>query len=139
MLNLLGAGTTISYPQCVAAGVNPAQAWVAIHASTHNGPIYYASAFRAVHGSFFALYNEYHSSHFFAGMALWIGLLIHVVGVEFYVGVDKLCIPSLNNDGPSRFIRQRPQIRSDLPMRWRLLNSRRRLGLQRRIDVEYRL
>ncbi|KAJ6589624.1 hypothetical protein B0H19DRAFT_924030, partial [Mycena capillaripes] len=57
-----------AYPQCVAAGNNLAQVSVAVHASTNEGPLYSASALRAVHG-----------------MALWIATLIHVVAVEFYI------------------------------------------------------
>ncbi|KAK7018627.1 hypothetical protein R3P38DRAFT_3399312 [Favolaschia claudopus] len=57
-----------AFPQCVAPGINPASFWVAVHASTHNGPLHLASAARAT-----------------KGMALWIATLIHVVGVEYYI------------------------------------------------------
>jgi len=70
VLNLLSDFGTVEsvYPQCVAAGVNPAGVCVAVHSSTHDGPLQYASALRAVHG-----------------MALWIAILIHVIAVEFYI------------------------------------------------------
>ncbi|KAJ7730867.1 hypothetical protein DFH07DRAFT_158788 [Mycena maculata] len=52
VLNLLSDPQALqsTYPQCVAAGVNPAAVWVAVHASTRDGPLYYASALRAVNG-----------------------------------------------------------------------------------------
>ncbi|KAJ7738143.1 hypothetical protein B0H16DRAFT_1424996 [Mycena metata] len=58
----------ISFPQCVTSGVNPAHIWVAVQASTRDGPLYRASAMRAVHG-----------------MGIWIALLLHVIGVEIYI------------------------------------------------------
>jgi len=57
-----------SFPQCVAEGVNPSSLWVAVHASTRDGPLYTASAVRATNG-----------------MALWIATLMHIVGVEYYI------------------------------------------------------
>ncbi|KAJ6589089.1 hypothetical protein B0H19DRAFT_230385 [Mycena capillaripes] len=57
-----------SFPQCLAAGVNPSSLWVSVHASTHDGPLYVASSVRATQG-----------------MALWIATLIHIVAVEFYI------------------------------------------------------
>ncbi|KAJ7364730.1 hypothetical protein DFH08DRAFT_799044 [Mycena albidolilacea] len=70
VLNLLTDMETVGdlYPQCAAAGTNAAHIWVAVHSSTHGGPLNYASALRAVHG-----------------MALWISTIIHAVAVEFYV------------------------------------------------------
>ncbi|KAJ7159836.1 hypothetical protein C8R43DRAFT_1124205 [Mycena crocata] len=58
------------YPQCVAAGVNPAAVWVAVHATTQDNSslLFAASSARAVQG-----------------MALWIATLIHIVGVEHYI------------------------------------------------------
>ncbi|KAJ7278011.1 hypothetical protein C8J57DRAFT_1308393 [Mycena rebaudengoi] len=56
------------FPQCAAAGINPANIYVAVHASTHDPPLYVASAARAAQG-----------------MALWIAILIHIIGVEFYI------------------------------------------------------
>ncbi|KAJ7036742.1 hypothetical protein C8F04DRAFT_464560 [Mycena alexandri] len=58
----------ISFPQCVTSGVNPAHIWVAVHASNNGGPLYRASAMRAVHG-----------------MGIWIALLLHVIGAEIYI------------------------------------------------------
>ncbi|KAJ7831968.1 hypothetical protein B0H13DRAFT_2240513 [Mycena leptocephala] len=60
-----------SYPQCVATGDDFARAWVAVHSSTDDGLLHYASALRATSAS--------------AGMAIWIAILIHVVVVEFYI------------------------------------------------------
>ncbi|KAJ7882174.1 hypothetical protein B0H13DRAFT_1891018, partial [Mycena leptocephala] len=37
-------------PQCVATGDDFARAWVAVHSSTDDGLLHYASALRAVHG-----------------------------------------------------------------------------------------
>jgi len=70
ILNLLNDPQAIqsSFPQCVAAEVNPASIWLAVHASTHDGPLHLASSVRAVQG-----------------MALWIATLIHIVGVEIYI------------------------------------------------------
>ncbi|KAF7338935.1 hypothetical protein MVEN_01969600 [Mycena venus] len=70
VINLLRAPETIqgSFPQCAAAGINPADVYVAVHASTHDPPLYVASAARAAQG-----------------MALWIAILIHIIGVEFYI------------------------------------------------------
>ncbi|KAJ7659023.1 hypothetical protein DFH06DRAFT_435326 [Mycena polygramma] len=64
VLNILGHYEllAVSYPQCVEAGVNPATVWVAVHSSSHDGPLYSASASRAVHG-----------------MSLWIATIIHVI------------------------------------------------------------
>jgi len=68
IINLLVDPTAIqsAFPQCVI--VNPASLWVAVHASMNDGPLYVASAVRATNG-----------------MALWIGTLIHIVGVEYYI------------------------------------------------------
>jgi len=70
VLNLLTDMQAVqsSFPQCVAAGVNPSSVWVAVHASTRDGPLYLASAVRATQG-----------------MALWLATLFHVVGVEYYI------------------------------------------------------
>ncbi|KAJ7149695.1 hypothetical protein C8R46DRAFT_915631, partial [Mycena filopes] len=70
VINLLGNSTVLqtSYPRCVAPGVNAASTWVAVHASTVDGALHYASALRATHG-----------------MGLWIALLTHIVAVEFYI------------------------------------------------------
>ncbi|KAJ7248720.1 hypothetical protein C8J57DRAFT_715507 [Mycena rebaudengoi] len=70
VINLLRAPETLqgSFPQCAAAGINLADVYVAVHASTHNPPLYVASAARAAQG-----------------MALWIAILIHIIGVEFYI------------------------------------------------------
>ncbi|KAJ7898575.1 hypothetical protein B0H14DRAFT_3853017 [Mycena olivaceomarginata] len=70
VLNLLTDMETVGdlYPQCAAAGTNATHIWVAVHSSTHDGPLNYASALRAVHG-----------------MALWIAIIIHAVAVEFYL------------------------------------------------------
>jgi len=70
IFNLLVDPTVIeaSFPQCLAAGVNPSSLWVSVHASTHDGPLYVASSVRATQG-----------------MALWIATLIHIVAVEFYI------------------------------------------------------
>ncbi|KAJ6602489.1 hypothetical protein DFH09DRAFT_899752 [Mycena vulgaris] len=69
VLNLLTDPQAVqsSFPQCVAAGVDPTAIWVAVHAST-NGPLYFASSVRATQG-----------------MALWIATLLHIVGAEFYI------------------------------------------------------
>ncbi|KAJ7640160.1 hypothetical protein B0H17DRAFT_960552 [Mycena rosella] len=70
VLNLLTDPQDVQswFPQCVTAGVNPAAVWVAVHAASNGGPLYFASSVRAVQG-----------------MALWIATLIHVVAVEFYI------------------------------------------------------
>ncbi|KAJ7334736.1 hypothetical protein DFH08DRAFT_965484 [Mycena albidolilacea] len=57
-----------AFPQCVAGGVNHTSLWVAVHASTREGPLYAASSVRATNG-----------------MALWIATLMHIVGVEYYI------------------------------------------------------
>ncbi|KAJ7916560.1 hypothetical protein B0H13DRAFT_1997740 [Mycena leptocephala] len=63
ILNLLDDPQAIqnSFPQCVAAGANPASIWLAVHASTHDGPLYAASSVRATQGSlsFLAVLNRY--------------------------------------------------------------------------------
>ncbi|KAJ7243552.1 hypothetical protein C8J57DRAFT_1366161 [Mycena rebaudengoi] len=61
VINLLRAPETLqgSFPQCAAAGINPADVYVAVHASTHNPPLY--------------------------EWPLWIAILIHIIGVEFYI------------------------------------------------------
>ncbi|KAJ7156632.1 hypothetical protein C8R46DRAFT_909776, partial [Mycena filopes] len=53
VINLLGNSTVLqtSYPRCVAPGHNAASTWVAVHASTVDGALHYASALRATHGS----------------------------------------------------------------------------------------
>jgi len=74
VLNLLSDPQALqsAFPQCVAEGANPSAVWVAVHASTRDGPLYTAAAVRAVNG-----------------MALWIGTLIHIVGVEFYINLTE--------------------------------------------------
>lgn len=74
ILNLLDDPQAIqsSFPQCVAAGANPASIWLAVHASTRDGPLYVASSVRATQG-----------------MALWIATLMHIVGVEFYINMTE--------------------------------------------------
>ncbi|KAJ7723207.1 hypothetical protein B0H14DRAFT_3005863 [Mycena olivaceomarginata] len=69
VINLLRAPETIqrSFPQCT-SGINPADVYVAVHASTRDLPLYVASAARAAQG-----------------MALWIAIVIHIIGVEFYI------------------------------------------------------
>ncbi|KAJ7037085.1 hypothetical protein C8F04DRAFT_953058, partial [Mycena alexandri] len=67
VLSLLGDSQT-AFPECAVPGIDTAHTWVAVHASVHDGPLYTASALRAVHG-----------------MGLWIGLLIHALAVEFYL------------------------------------------------------
>ncbi|KAJ7714083.1 hypothetical protein B0H16DRAFT_1809089, partial [Mycena metata] len=59
---------TTAFPECTAPGVNPASVWTAVHASTHDGPLYSSSSVRAVEG-----------------MALWVAMLIHIAGVEVYI------------------------------------------------------
>ncbi|KAJ6578579.1 hypothetical protein B0H19DRAFT_931268 [Mycena capillaripes] len=68
VISLLRVQETIqeSFSQCV--GLNPANVYVAVHASMHDGPLYAASAARAAQG-----------------MALWIAIVIHIIGVEFYI------------------------------------------------------
>jgi len=70
VMNLLSDPTALqnAFPQCVAAGANPSSIWVAVHASTRDGPLYTASSVRAVQG-----------------MALWIATLMHMAGVECYI------------------------------------------------------
>jgi hypothetical protein len=92
VINLLRAPETIqgSFPQCAAAGINPANIYVAVHASTHDPPLYVASAARAAQG----LLPHYIIMNckkiiFNVGMALWIAILIHIIGVEFYVRSNK--------------------------------------------------
>ncbi|KAJ6510422.1 hypothetical protein C8R45DRAFT_964053 [Mycena sanguinolenta] len=55
IINLLADPNAVqsSFPQCVAAGVNPASIWLAVHASTRDGPLYVASAVRATMGTLF--------------------------------------------------------------------------------------
>ncbi|KAJ7347607.1 hypothetical protein DFH08DRAFT_868325 [Mycena albidolilacea] len=69
VINLLRAPETIqgSFPQCT-SGINPADVYVAVHASTRDLPLHVASAARAAQG-----------------MALWIAIVIHIIGVEFYI------------------------------------------------------
>ncbi|KAJ7902703.1 hypothetical protein B0H14DRAFT_2667312 [Mycena olivaceomarginata] len=42
-----------AFPQCVAGGVNHTSLWVAVHASTREGPLYAASSVRATNGALF--------------------------------------------------------------------------------------
>jgi len=56
-----------SYPQCIQAGVNPADVFVAVHAAKGNR----LTSSSAVRVTF--------------GMALWVSLLIHTIGVEIYI------------------------------------------------------
>ncbi|KAJ7629390.1 hypothetical protein DFH06DRAFT_1272749 [Mycena polygramma] len=74
ILNLLPDPQAVqsSFPQCVAPGVNTASVWLAVHASSRDGPLYTASAVRAT-----------------MGMALWIATLIHIVGVEIYINMTE--------------------------------------------------
>ncbi|KAJ7465398.1 hypothetical protein B0H11DRAFT_2159697 [Mycena galericulata] len=84
---LTDPGTVQSlFPACFTAGLESASAWVAVRASTQAGAIYYASAFRAVHG-----------------MALWMATLIHIVGVEFYVRAAKEAYRKKGTDWESAF------------------------------------
>jgi hypothetical protein len=55
------------YPQCV-AGVDPATVYVAVRASVHGNGLSYGSAVRLTFG-----------------MALWVAIVIHIIGVEIYV------------------------------------------------------
>ncbi|KAJ7259800.1 hypothetical protein C8J57DRAFT_1073083, partial [Mycena rebaudengoi] len=56
------------WPQCAEPDINPGAVWVAVHASTRAGPVEEASSVRAC-----------------LGMAVWIAVLIHVVGAEIYL------------------------------------------------------
>lgn len=56
------------YPQCFGPGVDVSRVSVAVHASMKETTLNGASAFRVT-----------------TGMALWIALTIHIVGVEIYV------------------------------------------------------
>ncbi|KAF7365774.1 hypothetical protein MVEN_00451400 [Mycena venus] len=70
VINLLRVPKTIQdlFPQCTAVDISPADVYVAVHASAHQPPLSVASAARAAQG-----------------MALWIAILIHLIGVEFYI------------------------------------------------------
>jgi hypothetical protein len=73
-------GVNRSYPQCTQAGVNPANVFVAVHAAKGN-KLTSSSAVRVTFG-----------------MALWVCLVIHIIGVEIYVRttVRLLCATALN-------------------------------------------
>jgi hypothetical protein len=70
----------ISYPQCTQAGVNPANVFVAVHAAKGNR----LTSSSAVRVTF--------------GMALWVSIIIHIIGVEIYVRttVRLLCATALD-------------------------------------------
>jgi len=57
-----------SYPQCVQPGVNTAEVYVAVHASVKGNGLAYGSTVRLTFG-----------------MALWVGIVLHTVGVEVYI------------------------------------------------------
>lgn len=63
-----GAINEYPYSLCGAPGINPEQVHIAVRAAINRDALNYASAVRVVFG-----------------MALWFGILIHVVGVEFYI------------------------------------------------------
>jgi hypothetical protein len=61
------------YPQCTQAGVDLSKVFVAVHAATKGNGLEYGSAVRLTFG-----------------LALWVSILIHTIGVEIYVRTQKL-------------------------------------------------
>ncbi|KIM82605.1 hypothetical protein PILCRDRAFT_820479 [Piloderma croceum F 1598] len=57
-----------SYPQCAQAGVDLSKVFVAVHAATKGNGLEYGSAVRLTFG-----------------LALWVSILIHIIGVEIYI------------------------------------------------------
>ncbi|KDQ55610.1 hypothetical protein JAAARDRAFT_37015 [Jaapia argillacea MUCL 33604] len=57
-----------AYPECGQTGVSPGNIHVAVRAATNVDNLEYAASVRATFG-----------------MGLWIGILIHIVGIEFYI------------------------------------------------------
>ena len=63
------------YPQCAQAGVDLTKVHVAVHAAVKGNGLNYGSTVRLVFG-----------------MALWIGIMTHIIGVELYVRIFRdLC------------------------------------------------
>jgi hypothetical protein len=62
-----------SYPQCTQTGVDLSKVFVAVHAATKGSGLGYGSAVRLTFG-----------------LALWVSILIHTVGVEIYVRTLRL-------------------------------------------------
>jgi hypothetical protein len=60
------------YPQCTQPGVNLEKTFVAVHAAVKGNGLEYGSAVRLTFG-----------------MALWVAIVIHVIGVEIYVRITK--------------------------------------------------
>jgi len=60
------------YPQCTQPGVNLAKTFVAVHAAVKGNGLEYGSAVRLTFG-----------------MALWVAIVIHVIGVEIYVRITR--------------------------------------------------
>jgi hypothetical protein len=60
------------YPQCVQAGVDPATEYAAVRATVKGNGLGYGSTVRLTFG-----------------MALWLAIVIHVIGVEVYVRMIK--------------------------------------------------
>jgi hypothetical protein len=56
------------YPQCTQPGVNLEKTFVAVHAAIKGNGLGYGSAVRLTFG-----------------MALWVAIVIHIIGVEVYV------------------------------------------------------
>lgn len=57
-----------SYPLCAQVNVDPSTVYVAVLAKLGHGSLHFASVVRVVFG-----------------MALWLGILIHALGIEIYV------------------------------------------------------
>jgi hypothetical protein len=70
-----------SYPQCLQA--DPASVYVAVRASVKGNGLAYASTVRLTFG-----------------LALWIAIIIHIIGVEIYVCTTSPNVPS----GTSYFV-----------------------------------
>lgn len=120
MINLLRAPETIqrSFPQCT-SGINPADVYVAVHASTRDLPLYVASAARAAQGLLphDGIMNCKRNLYSRIGMALWIAIVIHIIGVEFYVRSNKFNSPPSDYTA-CRSSKQTPLTKSGSISRW---------------------
>ena len=61
-----------SYPQCTQTGVDVSNAYVAVHAAIKGSGLGYGSTVRLTFG-----------------MALWVAIILHIIGVEIYVRTIK--------------------------------------------------
>lgn len=80
LIHLVNSVSVVSsdYPLCTQVGVDPSTVYVAVLAKTGAGDLHFASVVRVVFG-----------------MALWIGILIHALGIEVYVSV--ICFRGLGS------------------------------------------